>query len=159
MQGAGAQMRQLAEQLAAAAAASSQLGAGPAGVGSPGGAAGQGLQFHRNPSSSPAVSGSTPGRGGGGPGPAPAKRSPARRGEALPKLKTRAIPGASLRQPGDGGSPTIPALPAPSGSPGGLQRERSQGGVPWGMSATADRHSESMRDAVRVAHMAKWQGS
>ena len=155
---AGAKMRQLAQLLAGTAANSSPLPVAATRRGAAGG-----LLFHRAGAAAPALEPAT--AGGGSP-----KRSPARGGQ-LPKLKTWAVPGAQLRQPGDSpaaaGSPggqlqLIPALPALGGSPGsrGLQRERSigSGGLPgWNSAkAGADRYSESQRDAARVSHMARW---
>ena len=152
---AGAKMRQLAQLLAGAAASGSPL---PVATTQRGGTAGA-LLFHRAGAAGPALEAAT--TGGSSP-----KRSPARSGQ-LPKLKTRAVPGAQLRQPGDspGGSPggqLIPALPALGGSPGshGLRRERSIGSggqAGWNSAkAGADRYSESQRDAARVSHMARW---
>jgi hypothetical protein len=151
---AGAKMRQLAQLLAGAAANGSPLHVAPTQRGAAGA-----LLFHRAGAAAPALEAAT--SGGSSP-----KRSPARSGQ-LPKLKTRAVPGAQLWQPGDSpaGSPggkLIPALPALGGSPSsrGLQRERSIGSggqAGWNSAkAGADRYSESQRDAARVSHMARW---
>ena len=89
----------------------------------------------------------------------------------LPHLKTRAMPGAQLRQPD--GAPTceggLPSLPLLNGGGGGggsggiLRRQRSGA---WGGGSTrppgpaADRYAESQRDAVRVAYVAqRWNKS
>ena len=152
---AGAKMRQLALLLAGAAAHGSPLS-----VAATQRSAAGALLFHRaGAAAAPALEAAA--TGGSSP-----KRSPARGGQ-LPKLKTRAVPGAQLRQPGVSpvGSPggqLIPALPPLGGSPGsrGLQRERSIGSggqAGWNSAKVgADRYSESQRDAARVSHMARW---
>lgn len=145
VEGAGAKMRQLAELLAAAnGSAAAATGSSPGGGSPAAGPPPQALQFHRT----------SPGASSGSP---PSKRSPGgKRGEQLPRLKTRAVYGATLRQPGEGDSPGIPAsFPPLAGSPSGgrgVQRERSTGagGVAWAV-GTGDRHSESVRDAVSAA--------
>lgn len=156
VEGAGAKMRHVADLLATASSGGGSPQAG--GVGGSPSATPQALQFHRT---SPGT-----GAGKGGSGGTPTKRSPGKRTEALPRLKTRAVYGATLRQPGEGDSAGIPALPSLGGSPARERspvRERSigaqgagAGGVAWSAGGNADRHSESIRDAVRVAHMARW---
>lgn len=152
IEGASQRMRSLAEMLTTPGSPPTLSDASlvsPAG-GSPGTGRQAALQFHR----------STPGSSGGGSGGKAKSR--------LPHLKTRAIPGASLRQAGDGGSPCgspgISALPSLSPGSRGLQRERSTGaaggGVPWAASGKpADRSAESQRDYARTAHMARWNNA
>ena len=156
MDGTSIKARQLADALAAAATAVTGASAGLGMPGSPGASGAghplpprqaMGLQFQRT----------SPGSGGSGSG----------RGRAggLPRLKTRAVYGASLRQPGDspGGIPAhLPALRGSPPSPHSFQRERGNGngGVAWSASGSADRQSESKRDAARFAHMAaRWNQS
>lgn len=153
MGGASAGLRRLADLLGAPGPAPSAVTSAAAPQ-YPGHA---GLQFHPSGSGSP----NSPGARNVSPG---RSRSPgrAKRGDGLPHLKTRAVYGASLRQSGD--SPGIPAhLPTLGGTPGGraLQHDRSTlstagSGVAWAASGSADRASESQRDAVRVSHMARW---
>lgn len=153
IEGASQRMRSLAEMLTTPGSPTALSDASlvsPAG-GSPGTGRQAALQFHR----------STPGGSGGGSGGKAKSR--------LPHLKTRAIPGASLRQAGGdggspGGSPGIGALPSLSPGSRGLQRERSTGaagsGVPWAVSGKpADRSAESQRDYARTAHMARWNNA
>ncbi|PRW58865.1 hypothetical protein C2E21_2068 [Chlorella sorokiniana] len=147
IEGTSMKMRSLAELLATPGsppATQDASFASPAG-GSPGTGRLEGLQFHRG----------APGGSGGGSGGKAKSR--------LPHLKTRAIPGATLRQTGgEGGSPVgspgIGALPSLSPGSRGLQRERSTGGgVAWAASGkAADRSAESQRDYARTAHMARW---
>lgn len=143
-------MRSLAELLAVPGSPTAPQDASLASLagGSPGAGRLEGLQFHR---------GAPGGSGGGSGGKSKSK---------LPHLKTRAIPGASLRQPGGeggspGGSPGISALPSLSPGARGLQRERSTGGgVAWAASGkAADRSAESQRDYARTEHMARWNNA
>ncbi len=147
IEGASGKIRLLAELLAtpgSPTATQDSFLVSPAGA-SPGTGRQAGLQFQRGPGGS-----------GGSGGKAKSK---------LPYLKTRAVPGATLRQPGGegsspGGSPTIGALPSLSPGSRGLQRERSTGGgVAWAASGKADRSAESQRDHARTAHMARWNNA
>lgn len=147
IEGASVKIRSLAELLAtpgSPTATQDSFLVSHAGA-SPGTGRQAGLQFQR-----------APGGSGGSGGKAKSK---------LPYLKTRAVPGATLRQPGGegsspGGSPTISALPSLSPGSRGLQRERSTGGgVAWAASGKADRSAESQRDHARTAHMARWNNA
>lgn len=150
IEGTSLKMRSLAELLAVPGSPTAPQDASLASLagGSPGAGSLEGLQFHR---------GAPGGSGGGSGGKSKSK---------LPHLKTRAIPGASLRQPGGeggspGGSPGSGALPSLSPGARGLQRERSTGGgVAWAASGkAADRSAESQRDYARTAHMARWNNA